>query len=230
MSRIENTIIARFEHAGEKFELLVDPILAFDYKTGKKKDLNNVLISDEVFKDANKGERQTEGAIKKAFGTTEIEKIAKIVFEKGELQLTTDQRRKALEEKKRKVIELIARNVVDPKTKTPHPPARIEKALDEAKFSFDAFKSAEKQMQDAVEAIRSIIPVSFEKIKIAVKIPAEYSAKCYGILKDHGISREEWASDGSLVCMCEMPAGIQSEFYDKINKATGGKVETKMIK
>ena len=82
--------------------------LGFDFKTGARKDLANVLMADEVFKDANKGERQTGAALKKAFGTDNVEEIAKIIFRDGELQLTTDQRRKMLEEKKAKVIALIA--------------------------------------------------------------------------------------------------------------------------
>ena len=66
MSGIENTIIARLEKGGEKFEILVDPKLSYDYKTGARKDLANVLMADEIFKDANKGERHTDAALKKA--------------------------------------------------------------------------------------------------------------------------------------------------------------------
>src|SRR3989338_2674347 len=110
MAGIENTIIARLEKGGEKFEILVDPKLGFEYKTGARKDLTNVLVAEEVFKDANKGERQTSVALKKAFATEDVNEIAKIIFREGELQLTTEQRRKLLEEKKTKVIALIARN------------------------------------------------------------------------------------------------------------------------
>ncbi|HEV8290231.1 MAG TPA: ribosome assembly factor SBDS [Candidatus Norongarragalinales archaeon] len=229
MSAIQNTIIARYEKAGEKFEILVDPKLAYDYKTGVKKDLNNVLVFEEVFKDANKGDRQTTAAIQKAFHTTDIMEVAKQIFAHGELQLTTEQRRKALEEKRLKLVALIARNAIDPRAKTPHPPQRIEAALESARFHVDAFKPAEEQMNAAIEAIREIIPISLEKIKIAVKIPAEFAAKAYGALKEYGISKEEWLNDGSLACIVEMPAGIQGEFYDRLNKMTGGQVQTKQL-
>ncbi|MEM4254869.1 MAG: ribosome assembly factor SBDS [Candidatus Norongarragalinales archaeon] len=229
MAGIENTIIARLEKGGEKFEILVDPKLGYDFKTGVRKDLANVLMAEEVFKDANKGERQTATALKKAFGTENIQDIAKIIFKEGELQLTTDQRRKLLEEKKAKVIALIARNAIDPRAKTPIPSQRIENALEQARFGFDAFKNAEEQMMDAVEAIREIIPISIEKIKIAVKIPAEHSARAYGALKEYGLQKEEWTSQGDLVCVCEIPAGMQGEFYDRLNKLTAGTVQTKQM-
>lgn len=229
MAGIENTIIARLEKGGEKFEILVDPKLGYDYKTGVRKDLANVLMADEVFKDANKGERQTATALKKAFGTENVQDIAKAIFKEGDLQLTTDQRRKLLEEKKVKVIALIARNAIDPRAKTPIPMQRIENALEEARFGFDAFKSAEDQMMAAVEAIREIIPISIEKIKVAVKIPAEFSAKAYGTLKEYGMQKEEWTAQGDLVCVCEIPAGMQGELYDRLNKMTAGMVQTKQV-
>ena len=229
MSGIENTVVARLEKGGERFEILVDPKLGLDFKTGARKDFTNVLLSEEVFKDANKGERHTSAVLKKTFGTENIEEIARIIFKEGDLQLTTDQRRKMLEEKKAKVIALIARNAIDPRAKVPIPPLRIQNALDQARFSFDAFKSAEEQMMDAIESIREIIPISLEKVRIAVKVPAIHSGRVYGTLKEYGFSKEEWTPEGDLVCVCELPAGMQSEFFDRINKLTSGAVQTKQL-
>lgn len=229
MTGIENTIIARLEKFGEKFELLVDPKLSYDFKTGAKKDLANVLIAEEVFKDARKGERQTSSAIKKVFGTDNIEEIAKKIFAEGELQITTDQRKKLLEEKRLKLVNLIAINCVDPRSKAPHPPQRIEKALEEARFGIDAFKSAEEQMEKAIDSIREILPISMEHARVAVKIPPQYAPKAYGVLKEYGLKKEEWASDGSLLAVCEMPAGITAVFYDRLNKLTSGQVQTKLV-
>ncbi len=230
MSGIENTIVARIEKNGEKFEVLVDPKTSYEYKVGIRKDLTNVLLADEVFKDANKGERQTDSIIKKAFGTVDVNEIAKIIFRDGELQLTTDQRRKLVTEKKAKIIALIAANCVDPRTKAPHPPNRIEKALDEARYHVDAFKRAEEQLNDAIESIREIIPISTEKAKIALRIPASFAPKTYGALKEYGITKEEWTSDGSLVVVIEIPAGTKGEFFDRVNKMTSGQVESRELK
>lgn len=229
MSGIENTLICRLVKNGELFEILVNPKLAYEFKTGVKKDFNNVLSFDEVFKDANKGERQNAAALKKAFGTDDLQKVALQIFEDGELQLTTDMRRKAVAEKRAKIIALIAVNVVDPRTKAPHPPVRIEKALEEARFHVDAFKRAEDQLEDAIESIREIIPISMEKLRLAVRVPAEFAPKCYGFLKEHGLEKEEWGNDGSLMAILSFPAGIQGEFYDRLNKLTSGQSQTKIL-
>ncbi len=229
MSQIENTLIARLEKGGERFEVLVDPQKAPDYKSGVKKDFENILLVEEVFKDANKGERQTSSAIHKVFGNAGVQEIAQRILKEGDLQITTEQRRKLLEEKKRKVVALIARNCMDPKTKAPHPPQRIESALEESRFRYDAFKSAEEQMESAIESIREIIPISLEKMRIAVKIPAEFAARGYGLLKEYGIQREEWGKDGALLAVIEIPAGVQGEFYNHVNKLTAGQAQTRQL-
>jgi ribosome maturation protein SDO1 len=229
MSQITGTLICRLERKGEKFEIIVDPKKGYDYKMGQKKDFANVLMADEIFEDVNKGERQTAAAIKKAFGTEDVLAVAEIILKEGDLQITTDHKRKLMEEKKAKIIELIARNAIDPRNKTPHPLIRIQAALDEARFHFDAFKSAEEQMEEAIDAIREIIPISLEKMKIAVKIPAEYAGRCYGLIKEYGIQKEEYGHDGSLFVVVHLPAGLQGEFYDRLNKLTSGNVQTKVL-
>lgn len=229
MSGIENTIIARLEKGGERFEILVDPKLGYAYKTGQKKDLDNVLAFEEVFKDANKGDRHTASALKKAFGTEDVRTIAQKIFHDGELQLTTDQRRRLLEEKRVKIIALIARSAVDPRTKAPHPPARIEAAMEQARVHIDAFKSAEEQVPKIIDELREIIPISTQEIKVAVRVPASHVARCYGVLKEYGIKKEEYSSDGSLIALLEIPAGIQAEVYDRLNRLTSGQVQTRLI-
>jgi len=230
VSGIENTIVARYEKGGEKFEILVDPKAGYEYKTGSRKTLDNVLAFDEIFTDAKKGERATGAAIKKAFGTTDVYEVAKKIFAEGELQITTDQRRKLTEEKRARVVAVIARTAVDPRTHAPHPPQRIEKAMEEARVHIDAFKSAEEQAPKIMEELREIIPISVENARIAVKMNAEHAARAYGFLKEYGMQREEWGNDGSLVCVCEFPAGLQGEFSEKINKLTAGQAQTKLLR
>ena len=41
--------------------------------------------------------------------------------------------------------------------------------------------------------------------------------------------KEEWRNDGTLVVVVEMPAGMQTDVYEKLNALTHGSVETKLI-
>ncbi len=217
----------KYEKHGEKFELLVDPKLSYEYKIGQKKDLNNVVVSEEVFKDVHKGERQTASNIKKVFGTEDIHQIIAIMFREGDLQITTDQKRKLVEEKRVKIINLINKICVDPKTKAPHPIQRIESAMEHAKVHIDAFKSPEEQAEKIIEMLREIIPISTQKAKLTITIPVTHVTKAYPYLKQFSYNNEEWNSNGDLTCTVEMSAGMTGEFYDKLNRLTSGQAITK---
>ena len=49
--------VVRLTIDGDKFEILVKPDPALEYKLGKRTDLSSVLISDEIYSDSNKGSR-----------------------------------------------------------------------------------------------------------------------------------------------------------------------------
>ena len=221
----------RYSHSGERFEILVDPDKGLLYKRGELTDISNVLMVDTIFTDANKGEKASGTKLEEAFGTADPLEVAEIMFEKGTLQLTAQQRKEMTEQKLKQIISIISRTYVDPSTKLPHPPLRIENAMTEAKVSIDAFADAEEQLKDIVDALRPILPMRMETIEIAVKIPAEYSSKSYGIAKNLGdIKRDEWAVDGSWIAVISISAAMQGELLDRLGKATQGNLQTKIMK
>ncbi|MCD6381759.1 MAG: ribosome assembly factor SBDS [Candidatus Aenigmarchaeota archaeon] len=221
MVSVDKAVIARLEKGGKHFEILVDPELAYAFREGKSVSFNEMLAVDEVFKDARKGLPISRQDLLDTFKTEDINEIAKIILKEGDIQLTTEFRRKKLEEKKRQIAEFISKNSVDPQTKNPHPPERIINAMEQAKVHIDVFKSIEEQIDDVVKAIRGILPISFEKIRIEVKIPSQYSGRAYGIIKSIGVE-PKWQSDGSLYAILEIPAGLRESLYTKINNITHG--------
>ncbi len=223
------TVIAKYTINGEPFEIFVDSEMAYEYISGKRTDVMSVLQAEEIFKDANKGERQTQEKIKKAFNTDDLAKVVEIILKKGNVPITTEQRNKLLEEKRRQIIMTISRNSIDPRTNAPHPAQRIENAMNEAKVSIDPFKSATEQIDPILKKINMILPIKFAVVKIEVTIPADSANRCYGLLKQYGLKSEAWLPNGSLFASVEFPAGLQSEFFDKLNKITHGNSTTKII-
>ncbi|MEM2802178.1 MAG: ribosome assembly factor SBDS, partial [Archaeoglobaceae archaeon] len=141
MVSLEKAVVARLRKGGSDFEILVDPYLARDLKEGKEVDFEDLLAVDEIFKNARKGERASNEELQKIFGTTNVKEIAKTIIIEGEVQITAEQRKEMLEAKKRQIITFISKNAIDPRTNAPHPPARIERALEEARVHVDIFKS-----------------------------------------------------------------------------------------
>ncbi len=250
MTSLEDAVIARYESHGERFEIMVDPDEIQPFKEGKLEKLN--LVSDFVFTGAKKSEKSSEKqqirrhgsgikgglstekasdeSLMMVFGTIDLDEIAAVIIKKGEIQLTTDQRRAMLEEKRKKIISIISRNAINPQTKLPHPPTRIEMAMEEAKVHVDIFKSAEEQINDVLKKLRPLIPIKFENVRLAVRIPPEFAGKVYNEIHGYGkIIKEEWQSDGSYIVLIDMPAGMRGEFMDHLGNKTHGNVEVRIV-
>jgi conserved hypothetical protein TIGR00291 len=183
--------VVRYSFEGEKFEILVKPDPALDYKLGKKKDISSVLISDEIYTDYGKGTKPSTEKLLTAFKTEDKTEIAQIMFEKGDLNLTTDQRRKMIEQKRKQIVEFIAKTYVDPKTHLPHPPLRIELAMKDGRVSIDPQKNVEVQVNDIVDKLRSIIALKSENLQLEITIPAQYASQSYSVLKSVGSLKKE---------------------------------------
>ncbi len=227
----EKFIVARLSAAGDRFEIVVHPDKALAYRMGKGGDLGQILVADSVFTDAKKGLKASSEKLLKAFGTAEFHQVADAILRKGELQITTEQRKRLVEEKRRQIISFISRNCIDPRTNLPHPVVRIEQALSQVRVSIDPFRDAETQAKEVIEELRPILPIKMEQMRLAVRIPAEYAARAYGAVKEFGvISREEWQVDGTWVGVVEMPAGLHAAFLDRLGKLTQGAMQTRILR
>ena len=215
--------VVKFSFEGEKFEILVKPDLALDYKLGKKKDLSSILVSDEIYTDSSKGKRASTEKLLKAFKTDDAAIIAEKILQKGDLNLTTDQRRKMIEQKRKQIVEFVAKTYVDPRSHLPHPPLRIEQAMKDARVSVDPQKNVDEQVKDIVEKLRSIIPLKSENLDLEIIIPAQYAAKSYSVLKSAGtLKKEDWLTNGSLKAILEIPAAARPNVIDRLGSITKG--------
>lgn len=250
-------IVGRIEKGGRTFEMLMDPNRAWNSKKYIREKINERLkegkeqsrlsvqdvIDDPdiplelifesfvVFEDLKRGKKATNGDMEAVFGTTDGNVIGAHILLDGKIQWTQDQREEEREKKLKQIINIISKNAINPQTNKPHPPKRIEKAIEEANIKVDLMKNAEEQVDDIVKEIRSIIPIKMEQIEMAIKIPTTFTAKGYNIVAQYAqIKQEEWQSDGSWVAKISMPGGLQMELMDKLNKLTHGRVQTKLLK
>ncbi len=223
---LDKSTIVRLSAGNEKFEILVKPDPALEYKLGKKMDISNIMISDEIYSDASKGTKSSTEKLMKAFKTTDQFEIAKQIMAKGDLNLNTDQRRKMIEEKKRQIVEYINKNFVDPKTHMPHPISRISTVLDDARVAIDPFKRLDDQIKNIIEPLRKLLPLKSEILELTVTVPAQFSGQSFSVFKSIGdIKSEQWLSDGSLQVVLNVNAGMKSSFLDRIGTASKGSAQ-----
>ncbi|AFK50835.1 ribosome maturation protein SBDS [Thermogladius calderae 1633] len=223
-------MIVRLEEKGHRFEVLVNPDLALKVKEGKPVNVDDLLVGDFIYKDARKGLKASPESLREVFKTDDVRQIALEIVRRGEIQLTAEQRRKFVEEKKKQIITLISKNAVDPKTKLPIPQKRIELAIEQAKVSIDPFKPPEAQMEEILSKIARVIPIKIAKAYLSVRIPPEYAGKIHKPITQLGeVKKSTWMNDGSLLMEIEIPAGMQQEFIDKVNSLTKGTAQVKII-
>jgi len=233
MISLDDAVTARLESHGSRFEVLVDPDAALAIKRGEfDGELTDVIAAEDVFEDASRGDRPAEEDLETVFGTTDPLAIIPEVIERGEIQITADQRKAMAEQKRRQLVTVIARNAINPQMNdAPHPPDRIESALEEAGFRVDPMAPVETQVDDALDALRPLIPIRFEEITIAVHFPASHAGAAQARVRGFGdLDREEWQPDGSWIGVMTFPAGMQDDFYDLVNELSAGEAETRIIK
>ncbi|MFC7165534.1 ribosome assembly factor SBDS [Halospeciosus flavus] len=233
MISLDEAVTARLETHGERFEVLVDPDAALAIKRGEfDGDLEDVIAARDVFENASRGDRPAEEDLEEVFGTTDPMEIIPEVIERGEIQITAEQRKEMQEQKRKQLVNTITRNAVNPQMdNAPHPPERIENALEQAGFTVDPMEPVENQVDDALDALRPVIPIRFEEITVAVQLPADYAGSGQAQLREFGdLEREEWQADGSWVGVITFPAGMQNDFYSLANEVSEGNAETRVVK
>lgn len=231
MVKVEDAVIARWETQGSRFEVLVDPEAVQELKDGKNVDLSDKLALEQVFKDAKKGDKISEEHLEKTFHTRNLAEIARQIVLKGEVQVTTEQRHRLQEAKRRQIVATIARNAMNPQTGAPHPAPRIEAAMQEAKVHIDPFRPVDAQVQEVLAKLRPLLPIRLDVVKVRIRVPGQHYPRVIGEIKGLGrLLEETWLADGSWNGIVEIPAGVQTELYEKLNARTKGAAETALVK
>ncbi len=245
-------IIVKLRKGKNNFEMVCDPEEAWkakkiltEFRIKEKKDqaltrddilqhsdldLTNIFPTYDIFKNVKKADRCTEEDLQEAFETSNVREVAAEFVLDGDFLWTHAQRQKWVEKKKKQIITILARNCVNPQSKKPHPPKRIEKAMEEARVSIDLDKTAEEQIETILKQIQLIIPIRMESVEMVVKIPAVYAAKAYNTVEKYAqVKKSEWQTDGSWIGMISLPAGLQMEMLEKLNKLTHGRMQSKLL-
>ena len=222
-------VVARLKVKGKTFEVIVDCDKALEFKKQGKGGVRDFLLVNTIFKDYKKGFKASMEELEECFNTDSAEEISKRILKDGEILLPQEYREKERDAKLKQVADFLARNCTDPRTNAPYTSDRILSLMKEARVNIDN-RSVNEQAIETIKKIQSIVPIKISTKKIKIKIPASFAVKSYSLLKNFSKEREEWLADGSFLCIIDLPAGMQLEFYDKLNSFTHGSAITEEIK
>tara|TARA_Y100000310_G_C20701911_1_gene830786 strand:- start:2210 stop:2911 length:702 start_codon:yes stop_codon:yes gene_type:complete len=230
MVNVDKAIIARIKKEGKTFEVLVDCDKALEYQEGKIESLDDVLATQDIYSDVKQGEHASENDMKAVFHTNSAKEVAAIIIKDGEIQLTTEHKAKLREEKRKQILSFIQRQAVDPQSGRPHTRERLEMVMDEAKVKIDEFKKAEDQIEEVLAKMRPLIPIKMETREVELIIPSSYAGSAYNILQRFGkVLKSDWLEDGGLKAVLELPAGLQENLENELNKLTKGDMQLKIL-
>lgn len=218
--------ISRLSLRGERFEIIVAPDPALNFKLTGKGDIRKILLIDEIYSDSKKGLRVSSEKLKKFFGTTDVFKIAEKILLEGELQLTSEQRRKMIESKKQQIIAMLSKSLIDPSLGNPIPSLRIEQALSQVGVSIDPFKPPEEQFKNVVKVLRQILQFKINDTSLTLTCQQEESNDVYGFVNSFGeVEQTKTQKDKSVKISARIPSILMSYFLEKINEKYGERVK-----
>ncbi|MHA1586156.1 MAG: SBDS family protein, partial [Candidatus Heimdallarchaeota archaeon] len=74
---LEKKALVRYKYRNQKFEIIVDPEAALNYKKGEEIPLSDIVEGYMVFHNATKGEKASEIILEQTFETNNEEEIVK---------------------------------------------------------------------------------------------------------------------------------------------------------
>ncbi|MBW3014331.1 hypothetical protein KY335_03760, partial [Candidatus Woesearchaeota archaeon] len=84
--------LARMDKGGEHFEVPIRPDKVVEYKEGNKVEISDIVETEHIFSDCQRGELASETHMETVFGTKDPLQVAKVLIDEGEIQLNGEQR------------------------------------------------------------------------------------------------------------------------------------------
>ncbi|GJD05909.1 Ribosome maturation protein SDO1 [Galdieria sulphuraria] len=195
------------------------------YRKGEIKSLEDVLLSDTIFTSYAKREKAGTNELKAAFQTDSLQSCVETILQKGEVQISSAERKEKLEKRKKEIVNFIHKYYIDPAKKLPHPMSRIENALEECKIRVDADIPVERQIPDIVSKLVNVIPLKKTTLEGQLKVPhSSIGAASSVIAKYVTVERESYSSHGCTYDIGIIP-GEYDLFMSEINRVTKGNFE-----
>jgi len=169
------------------------------------------------------------------------ELASKYILEKGQLKLPKELRDELLDKLVKRIISYVQKYAINPATKAPYPPTKIEEALmqvisgvksgeQRVRVVLDPLKSFEEQLPEVIRALKTILPIKLEIITVRVKIPTQYTGIAYARLEAYGhVKESKWLDDGSLEAIVEVPGGQFIQFHNTLANVTKGTARISVI-
>jgi len=193
-------------------EVMTKPGSVLKYRAGKL-GFDNVLQSDDIWKNSSKGERAANADLMTLFGTDTPRQCLEIILNEGEVNLTAAERKEKVDKKKREMVTYVNKYFVDPRNGLPHPVTRVEQALQELNFHVDPETPVERQIQDLLKKLPDVLRIKKQgEMEGVVSVPNQHIGVCSGVLHALAtVNNEEYGGSG-----CDYRIAVVPADYDRL--------------
>lgn len=183
--RLTNVAVIRLRRGGKRFEVACFKNKVLNWRSGVEKDIQQVLQADHIFINVSKGEVAKTGDLKKVFGTTDVEEIAKIILDEGEVQVSEKERQVEAEKRLLDVCTFLTTRIFNKTTGLPFTSSAIESLLRQIGFS-DNSQAVKPAGLKALQKLCEAYPeqVARTQMLLSVTIPIAKEAEFTKVVMD----------------------------------------------
>ena len=162
---MSKSLVVKLKKGGQQFEVLTKVGSMEPYRAGKMK-MDQILVTEEIYKNASKFDKIKNSELKKAFGIDNKIECLKIILDEGTYPLSKKEMATKVATKRAEILNYLHKYYMDPaplkegKPLRPHPISRFDGILDEMKVNIDPNDSLHNQVRSITKKLPEFLPVS----------------------------------------------------------------------
>ncbi|KAF7456520.1 ribosome maturation protein SBDS [Cryptosporidium felis] len=177
--KLTNVAIVRYKSHGKRFEVACYKNKILNWRSGVEWDLDEVLQIRSIFTNVSKGLTAKSEDLVSVFGSNDVDKICKIILNKGEIQVSETERSYMLDKQYTDICHMLSKMTINPNNNLPLSVKIIESELKESGFSVSLNKSTKEQALKAYDLLKKRIPDQIERAKMLLKLTVDIGKKQY---------------------------------------------------
>ena len=174
--RLTNVAVVRLTRHGHRFEVACYRNKIVNYRQGTETDLSEVLQTTTVFTNVSKGQFAKSSLLQECFGTTDEGEACRFILEKGEVQISDQERAVQLESMIREVASMVSEKCINPTNRRQYTMAQVRDAMKSAGFMVHPTRNVKQQFLDCVRLLQENKVLNIERAKmllVIVLVPVE---------------------------------------------------------
>ena len=168
--RLTNVAIVRLARAGHRFEVACYRNKILNYRQGTETDLSEVLQTERVFTNVSKGQFANTKILQQCFDTTDELEVCRFILDKGDVQISDQERAAQHESTLREVASMVTEKCVRPGSRRPYTMAQVRDAMKRAGFMVHPTHNVKQQFLDCVKLLQRTGTLEIERAKMELAL------------------------------------------------------------